>query len=130
MGTNEEEDVNLGQILGDPVSLESVHDLLRQSVDGEPSLTLLKGFKLNLSANQDFHKVFFSALCKCGTAALLSVEVAKSKTLTQVEENLPTLRDHLMSKVHQFNSMPCEMHQKMRMGGGPKADPKGSLGQG
>ena len=130
MGTNEEKDVNQGQLLGDPVSLEGVRELFRKSIDGEPNLTLLKGFKLNFSGNRDFHKVFFSSRCECGTAALLSVEVAKSKTRTEVEENLPTLRDHLMSKVQKFNSMPCEMHQKMRMGGGPKADPKDSPGQG
>ena len=128
MNTNEEKDLNQGQFLGDPVSLEGVHELFRQSIDGEPDLTLLKGFKLNFSGNLDFHKVFFSARCECGTAALLSVEVAMSKTLSLVVENLPTLREHLMAKVHQFNSMPCEMHQKMRMGGGPKADPKDSRG--
>ena len=144
MNANEEKDLNQGQPLGDlvnlesvhnlfrqsPVSLDWIHDLFRQSIDGAPNLTLLKGFKLNFSGNQDFHKVFFSARCECGTAALLSVEVAKSKTHAQVEENLPTLRDHLMAKVHQFKSMPCEMHQKMRMGGGPKADTKNSRGEG
>ena len=105
-----------------PVNLDELHQLFGGAIAGQPNLSLLKGFKLDLSGNRDFHKVFFSVRCDCGTAALLSVEVAKSKSHAQVEENLPVLKQHLMSKVSQFNSMSCEMHQKMRLGGRPPAD--------
>lgn len=99
------------------VSLEQVHDLLKAAVVDEPVLTLLKGFKLDFSGNQQFHKVFFSARCSCGTAALISVEVAKSKTLAQLERALPGLEQHLRSKAMQFSSMSCDMHTRMRTGG-------------
>ena len=83
-----------------PVTLTQVHDL----------------FKSALAGNPNFHKVYFSARCDCGTAALLSVEVASSKTLSQVKEVLPNLTEHLKGKVEQFQAMSCEMHATMRTG--------------
>ena len=76
-----------------PASLDEVHDLFKAALAGEPRLQPLRGFKLDFSGNSDFHKVYFSARCDCGTAALLSVEVARSKSLSQVEEVLPDLTD-------------------------------------
>ena len=110
-------DLSQETVLKDAVSLEEVRDLFREAVADEPMPTLLKGFKLDFSGNRDFHKLFFSVRCGCGTAALLSVELAKSKSLSQTKDALPGLVEHLMSKVHQFNSMSCEMHQSMRTGG-------------
>ena len=102
-----------------PVTLEQVHELFQGAVPDEPALTLLKGFKLDFSGNRDFHKVFFSARCHCGTVALLTVEVAKSKTLPQTEQALPSLVQHLRNKAQTFRSMSCEMHTRMRAGDGP-----------
>ena len=36
---------------------------------------------MDLTANPDFQKVFFAVQCDCGTAGLLSVEVAPDKTV-------------------------------------------------
>ena len=113
------------------VQLEEVQALIKEAVQGESRLEMLKGFKLDFSGVADFHKVFFSAKCECGTAALLSIEVSKDKTLPEVEESLPSLVDHLNRKVSQFRSMSCEMHRNMRMGGqpGPAANtPAGATG--
>ena len=104
-------------------SLAQVHDLFKNALADEPRLNLLRGFKLDFSGNPDFHKVYFSARCRCGTAALLSVEVARSKTLHQVEEVLPSLTEHLKGKVEQFEEMSCEMHSKMRTGKRGPANP-------
>ena len=104
------------ELSGPPVSLEEVHLLCGEATAGETGLTLLKGFKLDFSANPDFHKVYLSVSCDCGTAALLSLEVAKSKTRAQVEEVLPGLVQHLKGKVGQFRAMSCEMHTAMRTG--------------
>ncbi len=98
------------------MSLEEVRSLCAEATAGETDLTLLKGFKLDFSANSSFHKVYFSVSCDCGTAALLSLEVAKSKTLAQVEEVLPGLVQHLKGKVGQFQAMSCEIHAAMRTG--------------
>ena len=103
--------------------LEEIQNLLREAVTDEPVLTILKGFKLDFSANQDFHKVFFSVRCECGTAALLSVEVAKSKTLSQVGKALPGLVKHLKAKSQQFSSMSCDVHTRMRIDGRMQATP-------
>ena len=114
-----------------PVQLDEVQALLNDAVQDHSGLVMLKGFKLNFSGVADFHKVFFSAKCDCGTAALLSIEVSKDKTLPEVEESLPSLMDHLNRKVSQFRSMTCEMHTNMRMGGqpGPAANtPAGTTG--
>ena len=76
----------------------------------------LKGFGIDLSGNPGFRKVFFSARCQCGTAALLSVEVAEEKTIEQVEQVLPSLVERLTGQAQSFYSMPCEAHERMRMG--------------
>ena len=102
-----------------PVSLKQVVDLFQGAVPDELALTLLKGFKLDFSGNQDFHKVFFSARCHCGTVALLTVEVAKSKTLPQTRQALPGLVQHLRTKAQMFRSMSCDMHARIRAGAGP-----------
>ena len=99
-----------------PVTVEKLQELLREELARGSALTLLRGFKQDFSGNTDFHKVFFSIRCQCGTAALLSVEVAKSKSLSQVREVLPSLVKHLKSKGQQFSSMSCEMHSRMRGG--------------
>ena len=110
------------------VQLDEVQALLREAIQDGSGLEMLKGFKLNFSGTADFHKVFFSAKCDCGTAALLSVEVSKDKTLAEVEESLPSLIDHLNRKVRQFRSMSCEMHTNMRMGGQPGPAPNTAAG--
>ena len=111
-------------------TVAEIQDLLREAIPEELNLRLLKGFKMDLSANPDFHKVFVSAHCDCGTAALLSLEVDRSKTRTQVQEALPTLVRHLKNKAQQFAGMSCQMHARMRQGGmgtGVAADSADSL---
>ena len=71
---------------------------------------------MNLSANPDFRKVFFSARCDCGTAALLSVEIAQEKTINQIEQALPSLVSKLESQSKSFYSMSCDLHRQMRLG--------------
>ena len=93
-----------------------IRDLIRGALPEETSLTPLPGFKLDLSANPGFRKVFFSARCGCGTSALLSVEVAREKTMSEVREALPSLVDRLVKQERAFESMSCEMHTRMRLG--------------
>ena len=76
----------------------------------------MRGFKMDLSANHGFQEVFFSASCECGAAALLSVEIAREKTVDEVKEALPSLVGTLESQVESFRSMPCDIHRRMRMG--------------
>ena len=116
-GLREFETIEAGHASGASASLDEIHELLRDATTDEPSLTLLRGFKLDFSGNRDFHKVFFSVRCGCGTAALLSVEVSKSKTRFQVQEALPSLLQHLRNRARQFNGMSCEAHERMRSGG-------------
>ena len=98
------------------ISLTQVHDLFQEAMSEEPDINMLKGFKLDFSGNRDFHKVFFSVRCGCGTAALLSVEVAGSKSLSETKQALPGLMQHLKGKALQFRNMTCDMHQRMRTG--------------
>ena len=97
--------------------LEEIHGLFQDAVADNPSLSLLRGFKVDFSGNQDFHKIYLAARCDCGTAALLSVEVAMVKTLPEVREAMPSLMENLGMKARQFSNMSCEMHARMRQGG-------------
>ena len=89
-------------------------DLIASGVASDIGLSPLKGFKLNLSANPGFRKVFFSAKCDCVTAALLSIEIAGDKTTSQIKAALPSLADSLQQQAKKFYQMSCEMHEKMR----------------
>ena len=87
-----------------------------EALPADTRLIPLKGFGMNLSANPDFRKVFFSAKCDCGTAALLSVEIAQEKTINQIEQALPSLVSKLGGQSRSFYSMSCDVHRKMRLG--------------
>ena len=102
---------------GKAATLEQVHGLFQAAVADDTDLTLLKGFKVDFSGNPDFHKVYLAVRCHCGTAGLLSVEVAMEKTLAEVEAAMPSLLENLQLKRRMFTNMSCEMHTRMRQGG-------------
>lgn len=98
-------------------------ELQRRILEALPDdlgLSPMAGFKMDLSANPDFRKVFFSATCGCGTSALLSLEVAREKSPDEIEAALPSLIDGLERQAKQFRSMSCDLHTRMRLG--PMAD--------
>ena len=99
------------------VSVEDIHGLFLEAIGGEERLSLLKGFRFGSHDNPESHKVFFSVGCDCGTSALISVEILRSKTLSQFKEALPDLVKHVRSRVAQFTAMTCDMHASMRTGG-------------
>ena len=101
----------------EPASLSGIRDLFRAELGGDTDFTPLEGFKLNLSATTDFHKLFFATHCSCKTAGLLSIEVARSKTIDQIKHAMPQLVERLRAQARAFRAMPCEMHTRMRMGG-------------
>ena len=100
---------------------EQVHSVLGRALAGDSPLSPLKGFKMDLTANPDFRKVFFAARCDCGTAGLLSVEVAPDKTVEEMRRAAPELARRLLLQSESFHAMPCEMHAMMRMGPAGKA---------
>lgn len=101
---------------GDASFQEQVRALIAGALSPDNGLTPLKGFKLDFAANPGFDKFYFSARCDCGTAALLSIEVSRQKTLEEVKRTLPALVSRLEGQARAFYSMPCEMHRRMRLG--------------
>ena len=99
-----------------PATLEAIHGLFQEAVGEDSSLSLLRGFKVDFSGNPDFHKVYLAVRCQCGTAGLISVEVAMDKTLPEVREAMPSLLENLQIKAAMFRNMSCEMHTRMRQG--------------
>jgi hypothetical protein len=99
-----------------PVGTQALRDLIHGALPADARLAPLPGFKMDLSANPGFQKVFFAARCACGTSALLSVEVSEAKTMREVHEALPSLVDRLVRQQQAFESMSCEMHTRMRLG--------------
>ncbi len=95
---------------------QQIRDLIREALPKDSPLSPLPGFKMNLSANPGFRKVFFVDSCSCGTSALLSVEVSREKTMSEIQEALPSLVERLVRQQQQFESMSCDMHLRMRLG--------------
>ena len=102
------------ELLEAPARLEEIQELLKEAVASEPSLRLLPKFAMARAGNPDFHRTYFAIHCTCGTAGLVCIETANSKTLSQVKDALPSLKQHLMNRAKQFASMPCSMHTSMR----------------
>ena len=95
-----------------------LQSLIAEALTPEAGLVSMRGFKMDLSANRGFRKVFFSARCECGTAALLSVEIALEKTVEEVKDALPSLVGKLESQAKSFREMSCDIHRRMRIGPG------------
>ena len=93
-----------------------IGSLISEALSDDSGLTRLKGFRIDLSANPGFRKFFYSARCECGTAARLSVEVAREKTLAEVRQAVPELTRRLEAQVSSFRRMSCEAHERMRLG--------------
>ncbi len=102
---------------------DTLRRLVLDAVSPDLGLSPLRGFKMDLSANPGFLKVFFAARCECTTVALLSVEASAEKTVAEVERALPSLVGRLEAQARAFYNMNCEMHERMRLGpaaGGPR----------
>ena len=99
-------------VSGAPTDLD-LREMVGGALPADSGLTPLRGLKMDLSANRGFRKVFFSAHCECGTAAVLSVEVAEDKTARQIEDALPVLVDRLVGQAETFRGMSCEVHTRM-----------------
>ena len=94
-----------------------IQNLIIENLQPFPSnLRALPGFKLNLSANNGFHKFFFAVSCDCGTSALLSVEVSEDKSDNEIESAMPSIVNRLIMQEESFNRMDCEVHDMMKTG--------------
>ena len=100
----------------EPLSDRQIQTLIADALPDDLGLRSMTGFNMDLSANADFRKLFFSATCECGTSALLSVEVSKDKTADEIRDALPSVIDALDRQTKQFRSMSCDLHNKMRLG--------------
>ena len=98
---------------------KEIQALVLKEFDDEGNLRPLKGFKLDFSANPGFKKVFFSASCDCGTAALLSLEISENKTDDEIVDALPSLVERIEMQEKSFRRMDCSMHSMMRTGSIP-----------
>ena len=96
-----------------------IQQLIASKMSSESVMKPLKGFKLNVSANAGFQKVFFSVRCPkedCDTAALLSVEISISNSDIEIENALSSLVERLERQERSFYSMDCRMHGMMKTG--------------
>ena len=96
-----------------------IQQMIASKLSSKSSMRPLAGFKMNVSANPGFKKVFFSVRCSqedCDTAALLSVEIANSKSDIEIKDALPSLVDRLERQEKSFHSMDCRMHDTMKKG--------------
>ncbi len=121
-GRRREDEIEETPVQPEPESAAEVpsdrqlHELIVSALPSDLALAPLEGFKMDLSANPGFRKVFFARRCDCGTAALLSIEVEKAKTSADVRKALPSLVTALEKKAKAFDGMTCESHRAMRLG--------------
>lgn len=99
-----------------PVLLPELHALFREALAGDPQLVFLPRLSTRQPGPPDSFRLYFAARCPCGVAALLTLEVSKSKTAAEVQEALPYLLTHLRDRARMFYSMSCERHAAMKSG--------------
>ena len=91
--------------------------LFAQALSEDAGIRLLPRFKPHPTSEGEAYKVYAAASCACGTAAVLSVEVERSKTRAEVERAMPSLADQLRLRERAFRNMSCAAHAQMRGGG-------------
>ena len=114
---------------GEDAAGGEIRKLIDEALPKDSGLAPLRGFKLDLSANRGFRKFFYSARCGCGTAALLSLEVALEKTPEDVSRSLPALMDGLQERARTFYSMSCDDHGRMRGAPPSRVGPEAEAGK-
>ncbi len=105
------------------LDLQWVRSRLIESLRQDERITPLRGFRFDLSGRPEHRKIFFAARCSCGTAALLSVELPRSSSRSEVAEALPRLAQRLWEQVASFYEIPCEAHGRLALGRRPHPDP-------
>ena len=96
------------------VSLPFLRDLFLEQLQ-DPRIQILTDVDPPHLRIDDRWRVLFSVRCDCGTSALLYLDVGKDKSAENVREATPQLLKGLSSQADQFQRMPCDLHQKMRL---------------
>ena len=73
----------------------------------------MRGFRLMSSETPKVFRLFFRTGCKCGNAALLTLEVSKSKSPEEIESAMPSLVERLNMQAKRFQAMSCLQHHQM-----------------
>lgn len=96
------------------VSLSFLHDLFANALQDE-RIQILRGIKPPHFKEVGAWRVSFSVSCQCNTSALLYIDINKGKSVVEVQEAIPELLKGLSAQADQFQQMPCDLHQKMRI---------------
>tara|TARA_B100001245_G_C22629642_1_gene310180 strand:+ start:212 stop:568 length:357 start_codon:yes stop_codon:yes gene_type:complete len=98
------------------VTEDQIRLLIQDKLSTETSIKPVDGFNLKMSKMQHAQKIFFAAKCKCGTSALITVDVANDKTLDDVKMSASQLARQLEKQADSFYEMSCDVHKKIRIG--------------
>ncbi|MEK7874562.1 MAG: hypothetical protein AAB502_11990 [Chloroflexota bacterium] len=104
--------------LREPVQLSNLHALVRDAIGADTRLAFLARFPGQDTA-PDILRLFFAARCACGVAAMLTLEVSRTKTGDEIRKALPYLLSTLRERADLFYRLPCERHAAMK----PQAPP-------
>gem|GEM_PF-1296356 len=83
----------------------------------DAGLSSLPKLNTDVTGRSGFVKVYFGVRCDCTTAAVLSAEVASSKTQAEVIAATPALVHKLLAQRDAFRHMPCSSHKALRSPG-------------
>lgn len=100
----------LSQVIMSEQAPEALQALFKEALEGQ-DLRLVPG--LTLFQRPEAHVLPFAASCRCGVVCVLTLEVAKDKTLQEVKDALPGLVEQLRARARMFYAMPCASHARM-----------------
>jgi hypothetical protein len=95
------------------LTLGSLRMLFEKAVSGDTSIVPMRGFRLMSSETPKMFRLFFRTGCECGNAALLTVEISKSKSPKELEAAMPSLLERLNMQATRFQTMSCVQHRQM-----------------
>lgn len=94
-------------------NLKLLWTLFAKALDGVPSIKPMSGFRMMPSETPDIFRLFFRVHCHCGAAALLTLEIAKTKSLDDINTALPKLIQRLLQQESAFSNLSCEDHVRL-----------------
>jgi hypothetical protein len=100
-------------LLGEELNLRLLQTIFAEALDGMSGIKPMPGFSMMPSETPIMFRLFFRVHCPCGAAALLRLEIAKTKRLDDIKTALPSLIQQLSQQESTFTNLSCEDHGRL-----------------
>lgn len=98
---------------GEELNLRLLRTLFAEALVGISGIKPMPGFSMMPSETPNMFRLFFRVHCHCGAAALLTLEIAKTKRMDAINAAMPSLIQRLRQQESAFSDLSCEDHGRL-----------------